>query len=1049
MRAKQNHVFILLVLGSHSACPGEHINEVGFDSTSNTNWGLEVREEAREGLGKMQAFVWMQDLGRSTGGKIISLLLALAMIFSYSNIFVYSAKAFANENVTTETQTDGDQPEKKTDEGTENDNQNEGTETQNVTSGTETKPGNTTNGGTETTTDPSTNGNGEDDQDENTEGDQSETSTEPYVFDEATGTLTITGVDTVSRTSVEVYLSGLGFNPSSVTSLVINNVTTIDGGAFSGYSKLVNATLNDVQNFADNEVDYYKQAKSNAFKNCSSLQTVTLNKVGYVGREAFNGCKNISTLTCNNVNTIGVSCFSSCSALTILSLDGVQIRNTAFLNCPNLTTLTIKNSSIGENAFSGCNKLKSLTLDNISSIGTRAFSSYGSNFKACIELNDLTMENIGTIGNYAFSGCSSIEEINFKSVGTIGQYAFSECSSIKEIEFESVNTIGNYAFYKCTGLETVKIKTVDIIGNGAFWNCSNLSSIASLKNVKDRIGGFAFRGCSKLVDLLTELVKDKDFAAKLGYNGNYGDIMERIIAILNGQFVLDDAGEIKQISGLEGWDNTTENRDAKWNTYENGTQIIQQARWANEDSTIAEVKVDAYFTAQQQMDYIFVADLSASMAYLGNANDQNARFYDMQSKLYNMVSQLMDTDGYDCNVSIVTFGGYFSGKATVESETFTNVKAALEYIEGLEPLNENTDYKLGLNKTLELLQAPNHDSARSTSVVFLSDGRPTRDGTKELKTTEPETLDTYNKDISEIASQIKGIDNVNIYGILHSPTTTEQDWAQKAMSAVCSTYWQSTDTKSFGEAMNKAFMAVYPTYTITIPVGNDFQIDNIDEIATSAGSGNAYYDEASNSIVWTMDEATPFTKHTLTFFESLKEDRQTIAGTVDFLNNGAGPDGQGASITADGKLINSIKSTILSRTYIPQVIPTPNPGTDTTTTTTTTVVAPAAPAALAAPAGPAAPAAADATPIADDPLPMAGPTQENISDDETPMASVYDEPHCWVHILMIIGMIITAIYGAAVAIRRSSNNRNMGELERDLTEEREISYSSSHARNHA
>ena len=93
-----------------------------------------------------------------------------------------------------------------------------------------------------------------------------------------------------------------------------------------------------------------------------------------------------------------------------------------------------------------------------------------------------------------------------------------------------------------------------------------------------------------------------------------------------------------------------------------------------------------------------------------------------------------------------------------------------------------------------------------------------------------------------------------------------------------------------------------------------------------------------------------------------------------------------------------------------------------------TPAAPAAPA-PAAPAPAAAPAAATpapaAEPIEDDATPQAAaPAErtplaetEEIEDEATPMGA-FDEPHCWVHWVMLLGILITAAYGLVVVRRR-------------------------------
>ena len=113
------------------------------------------------------------------------------------------------------------------------------------------------------------------------------------------------------------------------------------------------------------------------------------------------------------------------------------------------------------------------------------------------------------------------------------------------------------------------------------------------------------------------------------------------------------------------------------------------------------------------------------------------------------------------------------------------------------------------------------------------------------------------------------------------------------------------------------------------------------------------------------------------------------------------------------------------------VVPTAPVVTPAAVTPAPTPAAPAAPAtpAPATPAPAAAPAAATpapaAEPIEDDATPQAAaPAEgtplaetEEIEDEATPMGA-FDEPHCWVHWVMLLGILITAAYGAIVVRRR-------------------------------
>ncbi|MEC4272075.1 MBG domain-containing protein [Adlercreutzia sp. R25] len=126
---------------------------------------------------------------------------------------------------------------------------------------------------------------------------------------------------------------------------------------------------------------------------------------------------------------------------------------------------------------------------------------------------------------------------------------------------------------------------------------------------------------------------------------------------------------------------------------------------------------------------------------------------------------------------------------------------------------------------------------------------------------------------------------------------------------------------------------------------------------------------------------------------------------------------------------------------IPPATPTPatpTPATPAAPAGPATVVTAAAPAPAAAPAAPAA-TAPEAEEIVDDATPQAAtPTveltaaePEQIEDEGTPMGA-FDEPHCWVHWVMLFGILITAVYGIVVARRRLGLTDEIDDMEKQV-----------------
>ena len=90
-------------------------------------------------------------------------------------------------------------------------------------------------------------------------------------------------------------------------------------------------------------------------------------------------------------------------------------------------------------------------------------------------------------------------------------------------------------------------------------------------------------------------------------------------------------------------------------------------------------------------------------------------------------------------------------------------------------------------------------------------------------------------------------------------------------------------------------------------------------------------------------------------------------------------------------------------------------------------VAPGVPTPAAAAA--AAPLAAPVATITDDATPLAA--GETIDDEDTPLAA-FDHVDCWVHWFILVGIILTAIYGALVVRRRLAVVKNVDKLEDEV-----------------
>ena len=223
-----------------------------------------------------------------------------------------------------------------------------------------------------------------------------------WAFDEATGTLTISGTG-----EMEDWGSANDVPWNKYLGL-INSVTISDGVTSIGDS---------------------------AFATCKSLTSIDIPaSVTSIGNRAFVVCESLASITVpEGVTSIGDSAFGRCSSLTNITIpEGV--------------------TSIGDSVFSNCSSLISVTIpDSVTSIGDYAFG-------FCKSLTSIEIpESVTSIGEFAFSASENLTSIEIpNSVYSIEDEAFVDCTGLEKVVFWADFT-GNYdvSAFGRTGLKTV------------------------------------------------------------------------------------------------------------------------------------------------------------------------------------------------------------------------------------------------------------------------------------------------------------------------------------------------------------------------------------------------------------------------------------------------------------------------------------------------------------------------------------------------------------------------------------------------------------------
>jgi hypothetical protein len=633
---------------------------------------------------------------------------------------------------------------------------------------------------------------------------------------------------------------------------------TIGGGVFAGRE------LGDVTITGGKTESFFEEYKGDIYETSTFYDvfwdpdaTLTLN-----GVTLSDGCFSQGNAPASFVATdcvVGNDAFANAySAPQNVTLVNCEVGSGAF-SCYNdtysLQSVSITGGSVGKSAFSDCNGLTELTLQDVESIDGYAFYNTG--------ITSLHIQGEGTqIGNAAFCYNDNLKSVILDGNMTVEQRAFVGCP-METLEFRNCTKIDGSFGESVQDTTTIILPdTIESISSSAFTNCKCLQGTLDLTGVKT-IGYNAFTGCTNI----TELIVDDD--AQLAYSDIFPDTVanweQRVEAILSGKFLLDAANAITQIAS-DGWTSakTGENNGLNYGD----TQLVKEAKWDDMDETIADVQIKAYYTAEKQMDFVFVLDCTNSMSAVGNpSQDQYAKFYDMQSKLLDVTSELLSAgDAYDCKVAFTGYGAKAGSQQFTSGKFFgkDELAEAEDFIYNVPNYRSLTNISLGLKEALTLVQS-NKEAGRATTVILISDGTPNKNGSF---TGLEDGYYGYDE-----AQAIRS-EGAEIYGVLHAMTGGNvDDRAREVMATICggdSNYFVSYDTEGFSEAVNDAIVAVYGEYVLTDVVDPAFEL-NEDSILASAGDVAISQDENGNTVLtWTIS-GMPFTVHTLSFQENLKQ----------------------------------------------------------------------------------------------------------------------------------------------------------------------------------
>ena len=331
-----------------------------------------------------------------------------------------------------------------------------------------------------------------------------------WVFDETTGTLTISGTGEMNGWGLADKAPWKSFNTKILSISLPNGLTSIGSFAFKGcvHVEEISIPLG------------VEEIGSFAFSECNMLTSIELpDSVIDVGSGAFSYCSSLGTIKLSeNLNWLKSGLMANCPALISVNIPNkvTKIDDYVFKNCSGLSSLIIPEGAVdfGDEVFKGCINLAiagavggnyNLQFAWKNKIPNNVFDE--SSFVQ-IEIPD----GITEIGYHAFNGCKDLRYILVPdSVTTIHQSAFSGCISLQtageigggyNYEFGWKDSIPSYAFSNLENLNKAIIpKGITRIDQHAFQCCNNLMLVIFPDDIEN-IEKNAFWSCPNLMDIL-------------------------------------------------------------------------------------------------------------------------------------------------------------------------------------------------------------------------------------------------------------------------------------------------------------------------------------------------------------------------------------------------------------------------------------------------------------------------------------------------------------------------------------------------------------------
>ena len=271
----------------------------------------------------------------------------------------------------------------------------------------------------------------------------------------------------VVANNVEVVGSGCFYNCTALKTVVLPKVVSL------GYESYFNAGMETIEApeiETINSFSFYK----------SALKSFTGNSVSIIGRHSFRECKSLETVSIPNVVEFPYEVFNGCSALKSLTAGVANI--------------------IGSFALKDTTSLSSsMDISQFTSIGNYSF------YNSLISFTTGTLPNLKVLGNFAFFN-NGLTEFVAEKLEWIGERALDKCKNLKKLYIGPTCTFIGYSAFA----NTTSLSDATLLSNADTSDRPNILSDSPLQklSLSTRINNLNLNKATSSLELTVSKVND-------------------------------------------------------------------------------------------------------------------------------------------------------------------------------------------------------------------------------------------------------------------------------------------------------------------------------------------------------------------------------------------------------------------------------------------------------------------------------------------------------------------------------------------------------------